>query len=133
MEAILLGVIVLGVVQTAFRYSQEGDILTALSKKKKISSLNEKEIVDRLHSIAIYGQNYVKWNNSMLLALFTGLILFRLLQVEFSFSQYLIVVLILFLSNDLCNRWVSAHVSSAITAEANMLYGQYGQTMADKK
>ncbi len=133
MEAILLGVIVLGVVQTAFRYSQEGDILTALSKKKKISSLNEKEIVDRLHSIAIYGQNYVKWNNSMLLALFTGLILFRLLQVEFSFSQYLIVVVILFLSNDLCNRWISAHVSSAITAEANMLYGQYGQATADKK
>lgn len=131
MPEILLQVIFLiilcGVISTLFTYSQEGDILTYTSSCPKLDVMKRKypdakAVMDRMHSLLIYKESYVKWNRFILIAMFASLVILYTMKKEIKISEFIILTCFLFLCIEIPTRWSYAHVSKSVIQEATQLY-----------
>lgn len=128
---ILFLVILAGVMFTLFHYSQEGDILTFTGNAPKVREMREKyvnreQIVERLHSLLVYKESYVRWNREMIIALFVSLVILYCFRSEIRLAEVLLLTTFVFLAIDLPNRWGHAHISASVIQEGTQLYTLYG-------
>ena len=124
---ILFIIILIGVVLTCLSYSKEGDILTLKPKKLNQNlNLNSKDqIVDRLHSLIIYKESYVKWNKFIIISMFASLVIMKFLEIPLTIGKFILLSIFIFMCIDLPNRWAHSHIQSGIIQEASILLGQY--------
>lgn len=125
-------IILLGVVLTLLKYTQEGDIKTFNGKCPRVSELlkmygNKDEVVNRLFNLFSYQENYVRWNRFLVIAMFTAIVILYFKKGEGSISviELILVASFIFLAIDLPNRWGTAHVKSGVLIEANRLMTMY--------
>jgi len=126
---IIFLVILVAIIFTLLKYTQEGDILT-LRSKSSIRELHFKyptkdAIVNRLHSLLIYKSGYVKWNRFMIMALFVALIITRYFREDVKLADVLVISTLIFFAIDIPNRWGASHVYSGIIEEGTILSGWY--------
>lgn len=129
---IIFIIILIGVVLTCLSYSKEGDILTLQSsmslkhkKTHKNTSTSKDQIVDRLHSLLIYKEGYVRWNKFIIISLFASCVILKFLDIPFSVGKLIMLSIFIFMCIDLPNRWAHSHIQSGIIQEASILFGQY--------
>ena len=123
-------IILIGIVMTICKYSQEGDILTHMrgcpsTKELKGKYSTSESIVDRLHQLLVYKENYVKWNHILLISLFVSIVLLHFFKREITISELILVAMLIFFAIDLPNRWIHAHVQSGVIQEATQLRAIY--------
>jgi len=126
MQIIFL-VILLGVMYTLVSYSQEGDIGTFTNGVPKISDMKRKytsqaDIVERLHSLLIYKESYVRWNRLLIISMLASIVTLYFLKEEVKLSEFLMLTCFIFICIDLPNRWGHAHISKGVIQEATQLY-----------
>ena len=124
---IIFIVVLSALVFTLFKYSQEGDILTFTAGSPKLKEMKEKyqskdEIVERLHSLLIYKESYVKWNRFLVISMFASLVTLYSIRGEVKLPEFILLTCFIFLCIDLPNRWGYAHISKGIIQEATQLY-----------
>lgn len=120
-------IILSGVVFTLFKYSQEGDILTLTSNATHLNEFSSKfptrnDVVERLHSLLIYKEGYVRWNRYLLIAMFASLVILFFTRGEVRLSEFILTTCFLFLCIDLPSRWGHSHISQGVIQEATQLY-----------
>lgn len=123
-------IILLGVCLTLIKYSQEGDIRTFTNGAPRLNLMkktypNREAVMERLHSLLIYKESYVRWNRYIIIAMFTSLVILYYIRGEVKLSEFIILSCFIFLAIDLPNRWGHTHVSKGIIQEGTQLYTHY--------
>ncbi len=126
MQVIFL-VILLGVMYTLLSYSQEGDIGTFTHGAPRLSEMKQKyptakDVVNRLHSLLIYKESYVRWNKLLVISMFASLTILYFLKEEVKLGEFIVLTCFVFVCIDLPNRWGHAHISQGVIQEATQLY-----------
>ena len=124
---IIFIVVLAALVFTLFKYSQEGDILTFTNSSPKLKEMKEKyqtrdEIVERLHSLLIYKESYVKWNRFLVISMFASLVTLYSIRGDVKLPEFILLTCFSFLCIDLPNRWGYTHISKGIIQQATRLY-----------
>ncbi len=123
---IIFLIILIGVILTFFKYSKEGDILTLKGKCPSVEKLlasypSRTKIIERMHDLLIYKDNYVRWNSFLIIAMFVSLVVLYFTREKIQLSEFIILTCFIFLAIDLPNRWANAHIYKGVTQEATQL------------
>lgn len=120
-------IVLMGVMFTLVKYSQEGDIGTFTAGAPRLSTMkkkypNREAVVERLHSLLIYKESHVRWNRFLIISMFASLVILYFLREEVRLSEFIMLTCFIFLCIDLPNRWGYAHISKGVIQEATQLY-----------